>query len=276
MAEKKVKKAVKIPVAKKAKDGRAQVNVYGLDGSVQKQVDLPNVFNTEFRPDLIQRASVSIIANSRQPYSPKPRAGMRHSVSTWGKGHGVSRAQRLKGSSRGAQSPNNVGGRRAHPPRIITDRTKKMNAKEMKLARLSALASISSLQRVRSRGHKFIEEVTVPVVVSDDIEKIETTKDAVNMLDKIGLFDDLIRAEEGTRIRAGRGKMRGRKYRTRKSLLVVTSGKCPAGKSFSNILGVDVAPVDSLNVELLAPGGLPGRLTVMSEAALAKIGGWSL
>jgi large subunit ribosomal protein L4e len=275
MAEKKVKKITKEGAAKKAKEESKKINVYGVDGSVQKQIDLPKVFETEFRPDLIQRASVSIIANSRQPYSPSPTAGKRHSVSTWGKGHGVSRAQRIKGSFRGAQSPNNVGGRRAHPPRIETDRGKKMNMKEMKLARMSALAAIGNLKTVRSRGHKFSDEVTVPVIVNDDVEKIETTKDAVTMLEKIGVFDDLIRAENGKRIRAGHGKMRGRKYRIRKSLLIVTSGKCPARKSFSNITGVDVASADSLNVELLAPGGLPGRLTIMSEAAFSKVGGWS-
>jgi len=275
MAEKKVKKVAKETVAKSVKKDSKRINVYALDGSVQKQVDLPKVFDTEFRPDLIQRASVSIIANSRQPYAPSPTAGKRHSVSTWGKGHGVSRAQRIKGSSRGAQSPNNVGGRRAHPPRIETDRSKKMNTKEMRLARMSALASIGNLQTVRSRGHKFSDEVTVPVVVNDELEKIETTRDAMNMLEKIGVFDDLIRAENGKRIRAGHGKMRGRKYRKRKTVLIVTSGKCPARKSFSNITGVDVASVDSLNVELLAPGGLPGRLTIISEAAFNKIGGWA-
>ncbi len=275
MAEKKVKKVVKESAPKKTREQSKQINVYGVDGSVKKQIDLPKVFETALRPDLIQRASVVINANSRQPYSPKPGAGMRHSVSTWGKGHGVSRAQRIKGSSRGAQSPNNVGGRRAHPPRIETIRRKKINEKEMRLARLSALAAIGNLSTVRSRGHKFSDEVTVPVIVNDDVEKIATTKEAMEFLEKVGVFDDLIRAENGKRIRAGRGKMRGRKYRVRKSLLVVTSGACPARMSFSNITGVDVSTVDSLNVEMLAPGGLPGRLTVMSESALGKIGGWS-
>jgi len=277
MAQKRVKKIVKNLPAGRAAEAFVpkKINVYGMDGSVKKQVDLPKAFSTEFRPDLISRASVSIIANSRQPYSPKPRAGLRHSVSTWGKGRGVSRSQRVVGQFRGAQSPEAVGGRRAHPPRVETDRTKKMNAKEMRLARLSALAAIANPERVQARGHKFSEGVTLPVVLSDEAEKIESTKDAVTLLEKIGLSDDLVRAENSKSIRAGRGKMRGRKYRTRKSILIVTSGVCPAKRSFSNIIGVDVAIVDSLNVDQLAPGGLAGRLTIISEAALNKIGGWA-
>ena len=277
MAEKKVKKIVKkLPAGAAAGDFvPTKINVYGIDGSVTKQIDLPKAFSTEFRPDLISRASVSIVANSRQPYAPKPRAGMRHSVSTWGKGRGVSRSQRKVGQFTGAQSPEAVGGRRAHPPRIETDRTKKMNTKEMKLARMSALAAIANPQRVQARGHKFLDGVTLPVILIDDAEKIESTKEAVNLLEKLGLYDDLVRAENGKRIRAGRGKMRGRKYRTRKSVLIVTSGACPARRSFSNITGVDVTTVDNLNVQQLAPGGLPGRLTVMSESALVKIGGWT-
>jgi len=271
MAEKKVMKKVKKAHRTPAK----KLNIYGMDGTVKKQIDLPKIFEADFRPDLIHRASVSINANSRQPYAPKPDAGMRHSVSTWGKGHGVSRVQRLKGSSIAAQSPNNVGGRRAHPPRVDEKRGKKMNRKEMRLARLSALAAIADEQKVRARGHKLPENMTVPIVIESEFEKIDKTKDAVAVLEKLGLEDEMQRAENGKRIRAGRGKMRGRKYRIRKSLLVVLSGKCPAIRSFSNLTGVDVACVDSLNVELLAPGGLPGRLTVMSETALDRLAGWA-
>jgi len=264
---KKMKKAHRAPSKK--------LNVYGIDGSVKKQIDIPKIFEADYRPDLIGRASVSINSNSRQPYAPKPGAGMRHSVSTWGKGHGVSRVQRLMGSSTAAQSPGNVGGRRAHPPRVNEKRSKKMNRKEMRLARLSALAAIADYHKVVARGHKLPQDATVPIVLENDLEKIETTKDAVALLDKVGLGDEMTRAENGKRTRAGRGKMRGRKYRIRKSLLVVCSGKCPAIKSFSNLTGVDVACVDSLNVELLAPGGLAGRLTIMSEAALDRLAGWA-
>ena len=82
MAEKKV--AHKKAKAKHAKAAPGKPNVYGLDGKVAGEVDLPETFLTEYRPDLIRRAVVSMEANARQPYAPKATAGMRHAVETWG------------------------------------------------------------------------------------------------------------------------------------------------------------------------------------------------
>lgn len=274
MAEKKVRATKKKKVGKKKAKSR-KIKVYAMDGSVSKEIKLPEVFSSAFRPDIISRASVSIWANRRQPYAPKSTAGMRHAVSTWGKGRGVSRVQRLKQGSTAAQSPGNVGGRRAHPPRIVKDMKKRMNRKEMQLARISALAAVSDREKVENRGHRIPDDITLPVIIENDLEEIKTTKDAIGLLESIGLTDDLKRAEDGRTIRAGRGKMRGRRYRTRKSLLIIVSDSCPAQRSFSNLLGVDVASAKSLNVDLLAPGGLPGRLTLMSEAALTEVGRWS-
>ena len=91
-------------------------NVYSVSGEVAGTVNVPAVFSSEYRPDIIRKAVHAAAANSRQPYGSAPRAGMRHSVSTWGKGRGTSRVQRLKDGKRATQSPNNVSGRRAHPP----------------------------------------------------------------------------------------------------------------------------------------------------------------
>jgi len=89
------------------------------------------------------------------------------------------------------------------------------------------------------------------------------------------VFDDVERAKEGTSVRAGRGKMRGRRYRTPRSILVVVSKKCEVARSVRNLPGVDVSLPSKLNASNLAPGGAPGRLMVISESALAAIGGWS-
>jgi len=42
-------------------------------------------------------------------------------------------------------------------------------------------------------------------------------------------------------------------------------------KAAANVLGVDVCLVNKLNVNLLAPGGVPGRLTLFSEKAIEKM-----
>jgi large subunit ribosomal protein L4e len=273
MAEKKMKK-IKAEEEEAVAHTPGKLKVYDLKGEVSKELDLPEPFKSELRTDVIRRAVTAIEANARQPYAPKSTAGMRHSVSTWGKGRGVSRVQRLMGSSTAAQSPNNVGGRRAHPPKVDKDLGDKINRKEMRLARLSALHATSDPALVKARGHRFDGELTVPVVVMDDFESIKTTKDAVEALSSIGVYDDVERAINGRNIRAGRGKMRGRRHRMPRSLLVVLSKDCVGGRSVRNLPGVDVATPNSLNASLLAPGGAPGRLMLISEGALQTVGGW--
>jgi large subunit ribosomal protein L4e len=278
MAEKKqVKKkpAKKIAVKRKPKPKRVeQVNLYSITGKAKKKVKLPEVFYEDVRTDLIRRAVCASMANRRQPYGPNPNSGMRHAVSTWGKGRGVARVQRLTQGRTAAESPNNVGGRRAHPPRPEKDWSQKINKKEKKKARNSALSATKEAELVRERGHKFKKSVTMPIVVEDTIEKIKTTKEAIDALEKLGIKADLERAKTGVHIRAGRGKMRGRRFRKPKSVLVVVSDHKKAQRGFGNIPGVDVTTPEQLNTELLAPGGLPGRLTLFSEGAMKHLEGW--
>ncbi len=273
------KKARKIKAEKteetEAKPAPGKLYVYDLEGKVAGEKELPAAFKQELRVDIIRRAVNAIESNARQPYAPSPTAGMRHSVSTWGKGRGVSRVQRLMDSSTAAQSPNNVGGRRAHPPKVEKDLGKKINRKELHFGKLSALRATSEQDLVRRRGHRFDEKLTLPVIVKDDFESIATTKDAVKALSSLGVYEDVERALAGRNIRAGRGKMRGRRHRSPKGLLVVVSKDCDGGRSVRNLPGVDVVTPSALNASVLAPGGDPGRLMLISETALQAIGGWA-
>ena len=254
-----------------------QTNVYSVSGKVSKKVDVPSVFETPYRPDVIKRAVVATASNKRQPYGPAPDAGIKHSVSTWGKGRGVARVQRVKAGRKATESPNNVSGRRAHPPLPERIWDRKVNHKERVLARFSAIAATGDADVVRARGHQFEDNVTFPIVVEDKIQDVATTAEIVDVLENIGLGYDLDRAKEGRKIRAGKGKMRNRRYRTPVSILLVVADKEHAVfKAASNLPGVEVAAVSALNASLLAPGGDAGRLTVFSESAIAKIGGWSL
>jgi len=251
------------------------VNIYSIEGKVVKKVELPGVFKTEYRPDIIRRAGVAEEANKRQPYGPSPTAGIRHAVSTWGKGRGVARVQRLTQGSKAAESPNNVGGRRAHPPRPEKDWSKKVNKKEKLKAKLSALAALSDLNMVKSRGHLLEGKITLPVVFEDDLEQLSTTSQVVDALQSVGLDSDMDRAKSGKKIRAGRGKMRSRRYRTPRSVLIIVSNKeAPLYLGANNLPGVEVVDPENLRAGLLAPGGDAGRLAVFSESALKKIGEW--
>lgn len=255
-----------------------QVHVYSMDGEPLKTIDLPAVFRSEVRRDLIRRAVTAFQANRRQAYGPNPRSGMKHSVRWSGKGHGVSRVPRLRDGSTGAQAPGTVGGRRAHPPRLEANWTKKVNAQERQLARNAAIAALRDPAIVASRGHRFDGKLSLPVVLEDAIEALEpeegATREGFAILERLGLQADVVRAKEGRHVRAGRGKLRGRRVRQPTSLLVVVKEPSKVRRLFGNLPGVDVVGPSSLNAELLAPGGDPGRLTMFSEGALEILRSW--
>ncbi len=91
----------------------------------------------------------------------------------------------------------------------------------------------------------------------------------------IGVSEDVERAKAGTHIRAGRGKMRGRRHRMPRGPLLVVRDVAKVRRGFGNLPGVEVASPASLNAEVLAPGGQPGRLVVFSSSALEALRGWS-
>lgn len=286
--KKTTKKAVKKTPAKAPKPAEGKVNIYSLDGKVTKQIDLPGVFSTEFRPDIIRRAVNAARANRRQAYGPSPTAGMRHAVAQWGKGRGRARVMRLTQGANAAQSPPNVGGRRAHPPRPERDWSEKINKKEKRAAMQSALAAVSRPAVVKARGHRVDDNVTVPLVLSDDFENLfdkiaedykkkgerpAYTKESIKILSLLGLDDEMKRAKDGIHVRAGRGKMRGRRLKRPKSILFVVNDIEKARICVGNLPGVDIVTPKRLSVELLAPGGDAGRLTIFTEGALQSLGG---
>jgi len=249
-----------------------KVNVYGIDGSSSEKIELPEVFNTPYRPDIIRKSFNVLNSNKRQPYGAYPLAGKRHATASVGKGRGMSRVPRLVSGRRAALAPCVVGGRRAHPPKAEKNWKEKINKKEKLLAKNSAIAATADKEIVTKRGHKFNENVTLPIIVDDKFEKLKKTKDVIDALDKIGLYDDILRASDGKHIRAGKGKTRGRKYRTPKSILIVTV-KEDIQKGSRNLSGVEVVKPNNINIKHLAPGGEAGRLTVFTKSALKELGG---
>lgn len=244
-----------------------RVHLVSVKGTPGESITLPIAFSSAIRTDLIRRAVVAVRSHQRQPHGTSPTAGLRHSVQWSGKGKGVSRTPRLMDSMRGAQAPNTVSGRPAHPPRIETIWAKKVNLKERRLAFAAALAATREPRLVKARGHEVPDDLALPVVLETPVEEIATSADARELLQKLKLWDDVARAADGVHVRAGRGKRRGRFRHSPRSLLLVVSapGK---GLGFRNLSGVDVVPVGRLGTEDLAPGGDPGRVTLFSRAAL--------
>ena len=269
--------------------GRLQ-EVYDIDVELGKKVSLPDSFSSEIRSDLVKLAVASARANRRQAYGSnahvgkrKPMSGMKHSVEWWGKGRGVSRIMRRTGQRRAAQNPHTLGGRRAHGPKVEKDWSRKLNRNERRLARNSALAATTNIDMVSNRGHRFAEEISsLPIVLGDysengekiDIEAFNLnggTRKVNAIFEALGLGDDLLRARNGRKIRAGKATMRGRVHKTPKSVLLVVANKDGLAKAARNLPGVDVVAAKDLSAEHLAPGGDLGRLTVFTKAAVEAL-----
>ncbi len=269
--------------------GRLQ-EVYEIDVELGKKVSLPDSFSAPIRTDLVKLAVASARANRRQAYGSnahggkrKPMSGMKHSVEWWGKGRGVSRIMRRTGQRRGAQSPHTLGGRRAHGPKVEKDWSRKLNRNERRLARDAALSATADIEMVSNRGHRFAEEIkALPIILGDysengkkmDFEEFNLTggtRKVGAIFEALGLGDDLRRAKDGRKIRAGKATMRGRVHKTPKSILLVVANKDGLAKAARNLPGVDVVAAKDLCAEDLAPGGDLGRLTVFTKAAVGAL-----
>jgi large subunit ribosomal protein L4e len=244
---------------------------------------LPEQFEEEVRPDLIKRAVEAVQANKRQPYGADPRAGKKAAARLSRRrrdykgayGKGLSRMPRKTLTRRGMQmiwvgafAPGTVKGRRAFPPTAERDFSQKINDKERKKAIRSALAAAVDKKLVETRGHK--TPAQYPFILSNEFEQLNKTKEIIKILTTLGLQDELTRGAQ-KKVRAGTGKMRGRRYRKTNGPLIVVSGSCKALASAKNVPGIDIVTINNINAELLAPGTHPGRLTLFTQAAIQKL-----
>ena len=255
----------------------ASAKIYSLKGKGGEKVKLPSQFDTPYRPDIIKRAVLAVQSRRRQPHGVDELAGKKNTAQSWQTGHGKSRMPRVKGSGTGAANkaafaPGTVGGRVAHPPEARKVLIERINVKENRLAIRSAIAATAVRKTVSTRGHKVDSVPEFPLIVSDKLESLETTKEVRSIASALGLGEDLTRAVNGRGIRAGKGKMRGRKMKTPKSLLIVVGRDAGIGLAARNLPGVDVVEVHGLNADLLAPGTHPGRLVLWTKSAIDRLG----
>jgi len=247
-------------------------------GESQPGLDLPKQFNEPIRADLIKRAFLAFQSHNFQPYGADPRAGMRASSylskrrnsyrSTYGIGQ--SRTPRKVMSRRGTRlnyvgafAPQTVSGRRAHPPKADKVIIQKLNIKERRKAIRSAIAATLNKELLAEKNYTVPEDY--PFIIDDSFESIDKTKNLKTAMDLLKIETPVER-----KIRAGKGKLRGRKYTRKKGPLLVISQDSVLTKSAPN-LNVEVVCVNNLNVNLLAPGGVPGRVTLFTEGAIKKL-----
>ena len=246
--------------------------IFNLEGKPIGKTTLPPVFATPLRPDVIKRAVLAIQSKRFQPQGRNPMAGKRTTAESRGTGLGMARLPRVKGpSSRAAFAPGTVKGRSAHPPTSEKKTVKRIPKKEKRLALLSAIAATASKEAVTSRGHSIEDVPKIPLIVADDLEKLKKTKEVEEALIHLGVFADIYRVRESRKLRAGKGKRRGRKIKEAIGPLIVVAENQGIIKAAGNIPGVEAVTVNNLNAEILAPGAHPGRLTLWTNSAIEKL-----
>jgi large subunit ribosomal protein L4e len=255
---------------------RPTVSVYSTSSDkATGSVPLPAVFTAPIRSDVVQFVHTQMAKNSRQAYAVNRLAGMNHSAISWGTGRAVARIPRISGSGTqagGAGAFGNMcrGGRMFAPTKIYRRWHRKINLHQKRFAVVSALAASAVTSLVQARGHKIDNVAEIPLVVEDSVQSYSKTKEALAFLDAIKAVDDLDRVHDSRAVRAGRGKMRNRRYVHRRGpMLVLANNKNALG--FRNVYGLDTANVNSLNLLHLAPGGHLGRFIIWSKGAFESL-----
>lgn len=252
------------------------MTVFGADGAKTGTAALPGVFSAPIRADLVQIVHSAIAKNKRQAYAVNTQAGMQHSAESWGTGRAVARIPRISGSgtSRAGQAAfgNMVRqGRMFAPTRIWRKWHRKVSVNQRRYATAAALAATAVPALVEARGHAISAVQEVPLVLTG-LSGVTKTKQAVAALSAVGAFDDVQKARDSKKIRAGKGKMRNRRYTQRRGPLVVfADGEQALQSGFRNLPGVETCNVNALNILQLAPGGHMGRFVVWTEAAFNKL-----
>lgn len=255
--------------------GRPVVSVFDhtTANTVKGEVRLPGVFAAPLRPDVVSFVHDNLSRNSRQAHGINFFAGMKHSALSWGTGRAVARIPRIRasGTSRANQGANGNmcrAGRMAFPLRTWRRWHRKVNLRQRRHALAAAVSSTAVTPLVLARGHRVMQVPQLPLVFANEINQISRTKEAAAILTRYGIDADIQRVLKAKSLRAGKGKMRNRRFKQRRGPLVVGDDQSSTlARALRNIPGVDYINVNRLNIRLLAPGGHLGRFVIYTQSA---------
>lgn len=250
-----------------------------LDKTGKKVGDFDFSVSSDVRDDIFKKAVLAEFSLFRQVKGADPEAGKKASINVSKRrktfrttyGRGGSRTPKKVMWARGSQfrfvgafAGNTVGGRKAHAPNANKIIVKDINNKEWLKAIVTGFSASLDRNLVLANGQRVPE--SYPFVLEDSIEQIEKTKDFADVLEKLGFADEMERTSE-RKIRAGRGTMRNRTYRTKRGpLVVVSSIEAPVVKSGRNVRGFDVVPASLLLASDFGMSEKPGRAVIFTKA----------
>jgi len=256
---------------------RPLISVFSEKGeTTTNNVTLPAVFRAPIRPDVVNFVHFEMKKNGRQPYAVSVKAGHQTSAESWGTGRAVARIPRVRGGGThrsGQAAFGNMcrGGRMFAPTKTWRRWHRKINVNQRRYAICSAIAATGVPALVMSKGHRIEELPEVPLVVSDKVEELKKTKEAVTLLKKVKAWSDIEKVYASKRFRAGKGKLRNRRRIQRRGPLVIYNKDNGISRAFRNIPGVTLISVDRLNLLKVAPGGHVGRFCIWTEAAFKRL-----
>ncbi|CAF4922458.1 unnamed protein product, partial [Rotaria sp. Silwood2] len=77
----------------------------------------------------------------------------------------------------------------------------------------------------------------IPLVLSDKIQDLKKTKEALAVLRKVGAWSDILKVYASKHTRAGKGKMRNRRTVTKRGPVIIYDKDNGLKKAFRNIPG---------------------------------------
>lgn len=256
-----------------------KINILSIEGKTIGEINT-SIFDSAIREDIVQR--IAEIQKKKQPYAPNWLAGnqtsasgnVKHNRHVWksDRGKGLSRYPKKRLADKGerftwvaAVIPGVRGGRRAHPPKVIS-RELKINKKELVLGMLSSLAMSSSLEMLQKKysslkGKKI--DIKLPIVVDSKILGLKA-KELFKSLEKIlgkSIFELAVKHKMQ---RAGIGKMRNRRYKNNAGMLIVIGNN-----EKMKISGLDIVNAKELKVSDLFANG--ARLVMFTENAIKDL-----
>jgi large subunit ribosomal protein L4e len=198
---------------------------------------------------------------------------------SWGTGRAVSRIPRVSGggshrSGQGAFGNMCRKGRMFAPTKVWRRWHVSVSVDQKRYATCAALAASAVAPLVMARGHRISTIPEVPLVIADaDLTAVARTKDAIALLNSLGLSDEIQKVKDSRHIRAGHGKARNRRYVQSKGPLFIHNSTKDANfcHALRNVPGIELANVTRLNLLTLAPGGHSGRLIVWTESAFNQL-----
>lgn len=243
---------------------------------ITNSLPVPAIYRAPIRPDIVRFVHTLMAKNKRQPYAVSFKAGEQTSADSWGTGRAVARIPRVNGSGThraGQAALGNMcrGGRMFAPTTNTRQWHFKINLNQRRFATVSALAASGLPSLVMARGHRISKIEEVPLVIEDRMESLKRTKDAVQVLKSIHAYSDVEKVIRSRKIRAGKGKMRNRRYKQRRGPLIVYNQDNGIIQAFRNIPGIELVNVRHLNVLQLAPGGHLGRFVIWTESAFGLL-----